>query len=110
MNYLFRVSAVALDLMLAPGDCDPPHRVGRPEQVMELQAAFARDGWSPKHPSLVGYPLNGRIQLLSGSHRWAASVGVLDRIPVAVVPLRLVEESWGDLDRWPVVMGAGVRA
>ena len=95
----------ALDLQVAPEDCDPPHRVGRPEQVIELQTEFATNGWSPSEPALVGYAINGRIQLLSGSHRWAASCGILDRIPVTLVASRLVDECWGDINEWCIGRG-----
>lgn len=97
----------ALHFMIPPLDCDPPHQIGYPDKVAALQDAFAASGWDVSHPRLVGYPLGGRIQLLSGSHRWAASIGVLDAIPVSVVALRDVEEAWGSPEAWAEVMASG---
>lgn len=62
---------------LSPSDCIPPHRVARPEQVEVLASEFIKNGWGSGYPALVGYlDMNYRgskVQLLSGSHRWAAS-------------------------------------
>lgn len=90
---------------LSPSACTPPHRVARPEQVGELAREFRGRGWDPGAPALVGYELDGAVQLLSGSHRWtAAKVAELALIPVVVRGLRCVQVSWGDLEAWAEVM------
>jgi ParB-like chromosome segregation protein Spo0J len=88
-----------------PYQCRPPHRVSHPEKVAKLAAAFYTDGWGAGFPALVGYPHYGKIQLLSGSHRWvAAQRAQLRRIPVVIYPLELVSDSWGDLPLWAELM------
>jgi hypothetical protein len=88
--------------------CDPPHRVARPEQVVELANAFARAGWGRGEPALVGYPLEGRVQLLSGSHRYAAAkMAHLDFLPVAFWSLHAIEKAFGDLWEWGTIMDSG---
>lgn len=58
-------------------------------------------------PALVGYRWKGRVQLLSGSHRWAAAVlAQLPVIPVVVLPLERVEAAWGT-EAWAEVMRVG---
>lgn len=90
-------------MWLDPSRCDPPHRPVREEQVVDLANAFL-SGWGANKPALVGYEMNGRIQLLSGSHRHAASLLAGIRIPVVLKPLAVVESAWGDLDAWAEVM------
>lgn len=94
---------------LSPSACAPPHRVARPEQVEGLAREFRARGWDPGAPTLVGYELDGAVQLLSGSHRWAAAeLAGLALIPVVVRGLRRVQVSWGDLIAWAEVMRAPV--
>lgn len=100
----------ALHLMVSPLDCDPPHRVGYPEKVDALRDAFLLAGWDARHPRLVAYPCGRRLQLLSGSHRWAASLGVLAEIPVSIVSSAEVEAAWGNLSAWSLVMASGGHA
>lgn len=89
---------------IPPQLCTPPHKVARPDQVVDLANAFVREGWNPNEPALIGYPFEGGVQLLSGSHRWAASMlAKLDKIPVEIKPLSEIEQSWGT-DRWSEVM------
>lgn len=54
-------------------------------------------------PALVGYPLDGRIQLLSGTHRHLAAkqAGIL--LPVTLWLRSDVEKMWGT-DLWPTVI------
>lgn len=89
--------------------CRPPHAVARPDQVVDLANAFIESGWDPKQPALVGYwdpdssPFT--IQLLSGSHRWAAAMTAKMRsIPIRIVPYDVVSGAWGDLEWWAKVM------
>lgn len=94
---------------IKPQVCLPPHRVARPEQVISLYNEFKQDGWNPEAPCLVGYS-GGRtakkVQLLSGSHRWAAAMEAeLRFIPVILYPYKKVEEIWGT-DEWAKLMDA----
>ena len=89
--------------------CDPPHRVTHPDHVEWLIDALRRDGWDG--PALLGYWLDGRIQLLSGSHRWAACQFDGRRMPVVLRPFGDIEQLYGT-DGWvamiqspPVVQG-----
>jgi hypothetical protein len=87
--------------------CDPPHGVARPDQVVDLANAFVRGGWGRGQPALVGYRYEGRVQLLSGSHRWAAALlAGLERIPVILREEADVRTSWGvnDLTAWKQIM------
>lgn len=94
---------------LEPVSCDPPHGVSHPEKVQALADAFDRTGWGVSCPVLVGYPLDGRVQLLSGSHRWAAATHARIQIPVVIVPFADVEAAYGDLDAWRHIMQSGDR-
>lgn len=92
-----------------PGDCDPPHGLDltRPRdanKVNDLAEAFAASGFDRDKSALVGYPLDGRIQLLSGTHRHRAATLTGERLPVTLWLRSDVEESWGDLDRWRRLM------
>lgn len=90
-----------------PELCIPPHRVSHPEKVGYFYKQFLYKGWGKGYPKLVGYPWQGRIQLLSGSHRWAAALRARMPIPVAVVPYEQVEEAWGNLELWQELMKKG---
>lgn len=96
-----------LYVLLHPDDCDPPHGLepsGRDEdKVQRLTAAFALNGFSPYKPALVGYPLNGRVQLLTGTHRHEAARRAGIRLPVAMHLRGDVEAHWGT-DRWPALI------
>jgi hypothetical protein len=87
--------------------CRPPHRVGRPEQVDDLTEAFLFSGWDRRRPVLVGYQDGHGVQLLSGSHRWAAADRAGVAVPVIVVAKRFVEECWGHLGAWQQLMSLG---
>lgn len=105
--------------------CLPPHGITHPEKALQLHKAFLEPGWDLSQPVLVGYPVpseagdssctNGAapygdgIQLLSGSHRWAAAAEVGIRIPVHIVPYEAVEWSYGHLERWAALMSGGSR-
>lgn len=89
---------------IPPSTCDPPHAVGRPEQVRRLFLDFLKRGWDIEKGALVGYPLGDRIQLLSGSHRWAAAKMARIRIPVVIRHPEEVWAAWGDLEKWGRLM------
>lgn len=85
--------------------CRPPHRVTRPEQVEMLYNSFQQsNGWGLNQPSLLGYTLDGGvkndIQLLSGSHRWAAAKIANIKIPVVIKSFKEVYSVWGNLFEW----------
>lgn len=88
-------------------ECDPPHGVSHPDHAIELANQFAASGWDPSCPALVGYPWQGRIQLLSGSHRWIAAGIAGIQIPVVIVPFKHVDRCWGDLRAWATLMRMG---
>lgn len=89
-----------------PSICTPPHAVARPDQVVDLANAFLENGWDPEQPALVGYPWEGGVQLLSGSHRYAAAVKAgLIFIPVHIWPFKAVETYWGT-HVWAYIMAA----
>lgn len=92
---------------LHPNECMPPHGVSHPNFIVDLANKFAENGWNSEHPALVGYPWEGKVQLLSGTHRWfAATKAELEKIPVYVYPHALVEYVWGT-DAWKVMMKTG---
>jgi hypothetical protein len=88
-------------LMLHPGDCDPPHDLDMTPgsrdwiKVEMLKAAFLKDGFDPTKPALVGYPLNGKVQLLSGTHRWWAAREIGMFLPVRLLLRSVWESKWG---------------
>lgn len=86
-------------------ECMPPHAVGRPEHVDDLVESILLRGWDG--PSLIGYPFNGTIQLLSGSHRYAASQRLQIAMPVVIVPFEVVQEAHGHLEAWSTLMAMG---
>lgn len=89
---------------LDPNDCDPPHSLDMSSEhdaskVEMLVEAFSKDGFDKNYPALVGYPLNGRIQLLSGTHRHMAA-GIADiKLPVTIWLRSDIETRWGT-DLW----------
>jgi hypothetical protein len=79
----------------------PPHRITHPDKLYDFAEKFIVDGWGEQQEALVGYPLDGKIQLLSGTHRHAAAIlAELSRIPVIVKPIKDVKDAFGDLDKW----------
>lgn len=61
---------------------------------------FAAEGFDSSKSALVGYPLDGRVQLLSGTHRHEAArrAGIL--LPVVLWLRSDVELAWGNLEDW----------
>lgn len=78
--------------------CVPPHRITHHDKFVELAHQFSAHGWNLKHPALVGYQLE-KIQLISGSHRWAAAVKAGIKIPVILYPYSKIRAIWGT-DEW----------
>jgi len=92
-----------------PHDCDPPHGLDLTtahdaDKVNMLAEAFSRSGFDKSKSALVGYPLAGRIQLLSGTHRHEAAKRTGTRLPVTLWLGSSIDEAWGDLDNWLRVM------
>jgi ParB-like chromosome segregation protein Spo0J len=80
----------------------PPHKVTRPEQVVELAESMRLVGW--QGPPLIGYPVYGYYQLLSGTHRHAAARIIGVGIPVILRSYEEVRDAYGDLERWREIM------
>jgi hypothetical protein len=94
---------------VAPEDCDPPHGLDMAsnhdaDKVAGLAAGFAKVGFDRKAPALVGYPLAGRIQLLSGTHRHLAALLTGVRLPVVLWLSSDIKRAWGHLEQWLRVM------
>lgn len=89
---------------MPPIQCLPPHGVTDPEKMYALANSFATRGWEGE--PLIGYRIeDGRIQLLSGSHRWAAARLMRKRvIPVRVYPEWYVQALW-DTPQWRTIAG-----
>lgn len=83
---------------LEPNRCIPPHKVTHPYKFAELCDQFLLNGWDTKKPPLIGYQRK-KIQLISGSHRWAAAHFSKIKIPVIVYPYKTILKIWGT-DEW----------
>lgn len=86
-----------------PEDCDPPHGLDMESKhdyvkVDMLSVAFEKNGFDKNCAALVGYPLNGRIQLLSGTHRHLAALKTGIKLPVTLWLRSYVEALWGTED------------
>lgn len=84
---------------IEPEKCEPPHRVTHPEFFRLLIKEFQEFGWRKGTPALLGYDFFNHIQLISGSHRWAAAKIVGIKIPVMVNSYDDVLQKWG-FDEW----------
>lgn len=88
-------------VLLDPSDCDPPHGLDLAPgsrdslKVEKLEKAFRTKGFSKKKPALVGYPRDGRIQLVSGTHRHEAARRAGIMLPVKIMIRSEVEAIWG---------------
>ncbi len=90
---------------VAAEDCDPPHGLDMhwahdADKVNMLAEAFITKGFDMAAPALIGYPLNGKIQLLSGTHRHRAALLTNTKLPVMLWLRSDVETAWGNLDKW----------
>jgi hypothetical protein len=72
-------------------------------KVSSLYHDFKTLGFNIRMPALVGYPLNGKIQLLSGTHRHLAAqqAGIL--LPVTIWLRSDIESLWGT-EEWTRVI------
>lgn len=92
-------------LLLHPEDCEAPHGLDLSPgsrdstKVHWLTEAFSRRGFDHTEPALVGYPLDGKVQLLSGTHRLEAAKRAGIRIPVMMRLRSEVEAAWGT-EKW----------
>lgn len=83
-------------------ECDPPHAVTHPEKLEALVLSL-RNCWNG--PALLGYKFEGRIQLISGSHRWTASQLLGERMPVFMLDYNYVQCCYG-MDTWQELMNS----
>lgn len=95
-------------MWIAPEDCDPPHGLDMfsardYRKVAVLREEFEKEGFDLEMPALVGYPMNGRVQLLSGTHRHEAAKQAGIKLPVTVWLRSDVEQSWGT-DDWLTII------
>ena len=95
-------------IWVSPDDCMPPHgldmqRERDANKVKMLADAFWANGFDKNEPALVGYPLDGKIQLLTGTHRHEAAklAGIL--LPIKMWLRSDVEEMWGT-ELWDTVI------
>lgn len=100
---------MSLIVWVDPHDCDPPHGLDLTtardaDKVNMLMEAFAVRGFDKAHAALVGYPRDGRIQLLSGTHRHEAARRVGIKLPVTLWLQSTIEDGWGTLDDWQRIM------
>lgn len=86
-----------------PADCDPPHKAEQ-KKMQKFVEAFEAAGFNENHPAVIGYPFNGRIQLLSGSHRHAAALKTGTKLPVTMWLQSDIQRAWGNLEEWAKVM------
>lgn len=84
---------------LHPRKMRPPHQVTDAERALALRDGLKKFGWKKGSPALLGYWDHGRIQLISGSHRWAACMSLNIRIPVYVVGREYLRRIWGT-EQW----------
>lgn len=82
-------------------DCDPPHGVTHQEHASKLIASIINFGWNDR--PLQGYKLHDRIQLLSGSHRYAAAKWLDIYIPVVLYEYDYLCSIWGT-DEWGKIL------
>jgi hypothetical protein len=80
-------------------DVDVPHRVTHFDKLDWLVNEFTIGGWDATKPNLLGYALNARIQLVTGSHRSAAAGIVGIRFPVDIYSYSYMRKIWGT-DAW----------
>lgn len=91
-----------------PDDCIPPHGLDMESsrdanKVSMLANAFQKDGFDLNMPALIGYPLDGKIQLLSGTHRHLAAKQAGIRLPVSLWLRSDIECLWGT-EEWAKVL------
>lgn len=88
-------------VLVLPDDCEPPHGLDLKsahdaDKVAWLTEEFRQNGFDYNQPALVGYPLgNGKIQLLSGTHRHLAAKQAGIKLPVTLWLRSDIERMWG---------------
>ena len=92
-------------IWIDPDRCDPPHRVSHGDKLVDLANEFVERGWGENYPALIGYMLEGRLQLLSGTHRHKAAEMAGIRLPVIVRDYDDVSRAWGT-EAWADIMDA----
>ena len=90
--------------LLHPSQCEPPHKITNFDHYDTLVQDIAENGWDMRCPDLKGYTFLDKVQLLSGSHRWAAANAIGIKIPVQVYTFEEVEKAWGNLEGWKELM------
>ena len=95
-------------LRVHPNMCEPPHRPTHPTKTNFLMRKFLAGGWDASRPALVGYWDDDGIQLISGSHRWAAALDANITMPVVVWEWHTVGEAFGRLELWEALMESGL--
>lgn len=104
-----------LYIWVDPSDCEAPHSLDlKPGsrdslKVEKLQQAFEQDGFDLNEPALVAYPYEGRIQLLSGTHRHEAAKRAGIKLPVHFIMRSLVEAKWGTAEWNSIIQDIPVR-
>lgn len=93
--------------LLIPEKCIPPHKITHPDKTQTIWLSMLRNGWLGD--ALVGYPefKTDCVQLLSGTHRWAAAYRHGIKIPVMVVPRTEIWNAYGQLEAWQEMMSLG---
>jgi hypothetical protein len=79
--------------------CFPPHRVTHIEKYELLKQKLQDSGWDINCPVLLGYHFSNKIQLISGSHRWAVMNELNQKIPVLIYSYNDIESIYGT-DTW----------
>jgi hypothetical protein len=97
-----------LVIWATPDDCIPPHGLDMESsrdvsKVAMLVNAFKENGFDLNMPALIGCPLDGKIQLLSGTHRHLAAKQVGIRLPVSLWLRSDIECLWGT-EEWAKVL------
>lgn len=90
---------------LEPHDCDPPHGLDMQcehdaAKVAMLADAFYKSGFDDTKSALVGYVKNGRVQLLSGTHRHRAALYTQTPLPVVLWLGSDIDKAWGQTEQW----------
>ena len=83
-------------------DCDPPHSLNLSTGSRDLTKVeglvkefINNNGFNISYPALVGYPLDSKIQLLSGTHRHEAAKRTGYKLPITMFLRSYVEAYWG---------------
>ena len=89
--------------MLHPSVCDAPHRETDPDRTIMLMESLDRSGWRHDRPVLLGYRLDNRVQLISGTHRHIAAWRLDKLLPVILIPKDTIDALYGT-DAWVTMM------